>query len=346
MGGIRKRARRTAAWVDWPAKRLFETRMCDLGVELEGSWVEPLTIQVTEEVQNRGLRFRPHFWLSDEWFSPSGVPGIAMPFYLAHPRLMRLERSVMLEVEGGNRGSCLRLLRHELGHAVQHAYELHRRRRWRERFGSSSTPYPESYRPNPASRNFVHHLDAWYAQSHPDEDFAETFAVWLTPRSSWRRRYDGWPAIRKLEYVDELMAELRSVRPRITNHSRPYSLTTLRKTLLEHYRAKRERYSPGFTDQWDGDLLRLFSSSPRHADRESAASFLRRNRADIRELVARWTGEYQFTLDQVLKQMIGRCRELELRAVGAERTLRTDFAILLTVHTVNYVYRGREWHAV
>ena len=25
------------------------------------------------------------------------------------------------------------------------------------------------------------HLDPWYAQSHPDEDFAETFAVWLTP---------------------------------------------------------------------------------------------------------------------------------------------------------------------
>ena len=346
MGGIRRTARRRAAWAGWPTKWLLETRMCDLGLELAGSWVEPLTVRVADEIRDRGLRFRPRFWLSDEWFSPSGVPGIALPFYLAHPRLMRLERSVMLEVEGGTRGSCLRLLRHELGHAVQHAYELQRRRRWRDRFGRSSIPYPDSYRPNPASRNFVQHLDGWYAQSHPDEDFAETFAVWLTPRSDWRRRYAGWPAIRKLEYVDELMAEIAGTRPRKTDRSRPYSLPTLRKTLLEHYRAKRERYAPGYPDQWDGDLLRLFSSSPRHADRETAASFLRRNRVDIRELVARWTGEYKFTLDQVLKQMIGRCRELELRAVGPERSLRTDFAILLTVHTVNYVYRGREWHAV
>jgi len=337
---------RRRAWATWPVKRLLETRMCDLGLRLEGTWIEPVTRQVCAELDERGLLLQPHFWLSDEWFSPSGLPGVAIPFYLAHPRLMRLERSLMLEVEGGTRGSCLRLLRHEIGHAVQHGYELHRRRRWQRTFGLSSTPYPESYRPNPASRSYVQHLDAWYAQSHPDEDFAETFAVWLTPRSRWRTRYRGWPALRKLEYVDELMDELRDRRPTVLRRARPFALPTLRKTLIDHYRAKREWYSPGYTDQWDVDLHRLFSNSPRHRDRESAAAFLRRNRKFIRELVARWTGEYRFTLDQVLKQMIGRCRELKLRAVGPERRLRTDFAIVLTVHTVNYVYRGREWHAV
>jgi hypothetical protein len=321
-------------------------RLCDLGLTLEGTWIEPLTRQVTRELHVRGLRLKPHFWLSDEWFSPSGVPGVAVPFYLAHPRLMRLERGAMLEVEGATRGSCLRLLRHELGHAVQHAYDPHRRRRWQELFGRSSTPYPDSYRPNPGSRSYVHHLDAWYAQSHPDEDFAETFAVWLTPRSAWRKRYAGWPALRKLEYVDQLMRELEQVAPKRRSSARPYALPTLRKTLLEYYRAKREWYSPGYTDQWDADLLRLFSNSPRHGHCQTAASFLRRNRKEIREMVARWTGEYRFTLDQVLKQMIGRCRQLGLRAVGSERRLRTNFAILLTVHTVNYVYRGREWHAV
>jgi len=345
MGGMNVRGRRRA-WATWPVKRLLETRMCDLGLRLEGTWIEPVTRQVCAELDERGLLLQPHFWLSDEWFSPSGLPGVAIPFYLAHPRLMRLERSLMLEVEGGTRGSCLRLLRHEIGHAVQHGYELHRRRRWQRTFGLSSTPYPESYRPNPASRSYVQHLDAWYAQSHPDEDFAETFAVWLTPRSRWRTRYRGWPALRKLEYVDELMDELRDRRPTVLRRARPFALPTLRKTLIDHYRAKREWYSPGYTDQWDVDLHRLFSNSPRHRDRESAAAFLRRNRKFIRELVARWTGEYRFTLDQVLKQMIGRCRELKLRAVGPERRLRTDFAIVLTVHTVNYVYRGREWHAV
>lgn len=346
MGGPGRRRSTRPRWAGWPTKRLLETRMCDLGLSLDGTWVEPLTRQVNDELAARGLRVRPHYWLSDEWFSPAGVPGVALPFYLAHPRLMRLERNVMLEVEGGSRSSCLRLLRHEVGHAVQHAYELHRRRGWQRVFGLSSTPYPESYRPNPASRNYVHHLDAWYAQSHPDEDFAETFAVWLTPRSAWRRRYRGWPALRKLEYVDGLMDELRDVRPRKTTRARPYSLPTLRKTLLVHYRAKREWYAPGYTSQWDDDLLRLFSGSPGDRDRETAAVFLRRNRKEIREMVAKWTGEYQFTLDQVLKQMIGRCRELKLRAAGSERRLRTQFAILLTVHTVNYTYRGREWHAV
>ncbi len=133
-----------------------------------------------------------------------------MPFYLAHPRLARLERKMFKEVEGGTQRQCMQILRHEAGHIVQHAYALHRRRKWQEMFGRSSSPYPESYRPNPNSRDYVQHLPRWYAQSHPDEDFAETFAVWLTPRSNWRQRYAEWPgALEKLEFVDELMARDR-----------------------------------------------------------------------------------------------------------------------------------------
>ena len=140
--------------------------------------------------QGKGLRFRPHFWLSDEWFCPDGVPGIAVPFYLAHPRLSRLEQSQMLEVEGGTAEWCLRILRHETGHAVENAYRLRLRARRRQLFGSTTKPYPEYYSPRPYSKSFVIHLDAWYAQSHPDEDFAETFAVWLTP-GRMAQRYAG-----------------------------------------------------------------------------------------------------------------------------------------------------------
>ena len=290
------------------------------------------------------MRFWPHFWLSDEWFSPEGVPGVAVPFYLAHPRLMRLERSRMLEVEGGGRGECLRILRHELGHAIQHAYRLHRKPRWRKLFGSSSVPYPEAYRPDPASKRFVQHLDAWYAQSHPVEDFAETFAVWLRPRSNWRRRYHGWPAMKKLEFVDALMREIADVAPPVSSRARPDSVSRLRKTLREHYDEKRGRYTVGFHPGYDRDLRRLFSASPEHARHPTAASFLRRHRRQIRELVSRWTGEYQFTLDQVLKEMMGRCRELKLRAVGAERPLKLNFAIVLTAHTMTTLHKGRQWH--
>jgi hypothetical protein len=320
---------------------MLDLRMCDLGLTIEGTWLEPLTQRIHRELEEKGLRFRPHFWLSDEWFSPDGVPGVALPFYLAHPRLIRLERSRMLEVEGGTREECLRLLRHEVGHAIQHGYALQRRRRWQNVFGRSTDPYPDYYRPNPASKRFVQHLDAWYAQSHPVEDFAETFAVWLRPRSDWRRRYAGWKAMRKLEYVDELMDEIAGLPPEVRTRLRPYSLPRLKKTLREHYRVKRERYAESYSNGFDRDLMRLFTRDRR--GRETASAFIRRNRREIRELVSRWTGEYQFTLDQVLKELIARCRELKLRAAGPERKLKLDFAILLTVRTMYTLHRGRYW---
>ncbi len=341
--GTRPRQGRSG-WESWPLERLLDVRMCDLGLAIEGSWVEESIERIQRDLAARGLRFRPHFWLSDEWFSPDGVPGVAVPFYLAHPRLMRLERSRMLEVEGGTRQECLRLLRHEVGHGIQHAYELHRRRQWRQVFGKSTLPYPESYRPNPASKRFVQHLDAWYAQSHPVEDFAETFAVWLRPRSNWRRRYGNWPALKKLEYVDLLMLEIADQPPRVVRRTRPDSVSRLHKTLREHYTEKCQRYAVGFSNGYDRDLRRIFSAAPEHGRRPTAASFLRRNRRQIRELVSRWTGEYQFTLDQVLKEMMGRCQELKLRAVGSERRIKLDFAILLTVHTMTCLHRGRPWH--
>ena len=196
-------------WASLPDEQLLNLRMCDLDLRLESSpWLRERLDELAADLEARQVRFRPHFWLSDEWFTPDGVSGIALPFYLAHPRLARLEESQMLEVEGGTPEWCLRILRHETGHAIDNAYRLRRRRRRQELFGSSSEPYPEDYTPRPYSRSFVVHLESWYAQSHPAEDFAETFAVWLTPDSQWRARYAGWPALRKLEYMDALMREI------------------------------------------------------------------------------------------------------------------------------------------
>ena len=328
-------------------RELLSVRLCDLNVSIEGTWLEERIERVRDELAQRDLRFSPHFWLADEWFSPAGVPGVALPFYLAHPKLMRLERSQMLEAEGATAESCMRLLRHELGHAIQHAFNLHRRREWQRRFGKASTPYPEAYRPNPASRRYVHNLPAWYAQSHPEEDFAETFAVWLRPRYNWRRRYRGWPALRKLEYVDALMGELAGQPPGVRSRAKPYALARERITLGAYYQRKRAHYSVGFSDAYDRDLRRLFSESEGTGDqRETAVAFLRRHRREIRSMVAKWTGEYQLTLNQVLDQMIGRCKELRLKADGLERNLVLDFAIMLTVHGMNYLYRAREWHAM
>ncbi len=207
---------RKFGWASLPDEQLLEVRLKDLGVRIKGTWLEGCLERLDDELGQRSIGVRPHTWLSDEWFSPDTTPGIAIPFYLAHPRLMRLERKHILEVEGGSATECLRILRHETGHVVQHAYRLNRRRRWQRHFGRSSLRYPRYYRPNPASRKYVQHLRLWYAQSHPDEDFAETFAVWLSPRSNWRKRYAGWPALKKLEYVDELMAEIADEKPTLT----------------------------------------------------------------------------------------------------------------------------------
>ena len=189
--------RRKYAWEKLSDEQLLKQRLSSLRVKVEGTWLEDCLSTLNEELQAKGIRLRPHAWISSEWFSPADVPGIAIPFYLAHPRLMKLEKKMMLDVEGGTWSECMAILRHEAGHAVQHAWQPQRRRRWQQLFGLSSKRYPRHYRPNPASRRFVQHLRLWYAQSHPDEDFAETFAVWLRPRSNWRTRYAGWPALQE-----------------------------------------------------------------------------------------------------------------------------------------------------
>lgn len=335
-------------WAKWSDDALLELPLKALKVSIDGTWLEDCLSELCGELAQHDLRVRPHVWLSDEWFSPDNTPGIAIPFYLAHPRLMRLERKKILEVEGGTVTDCMRILRHEAGHVIQHSFQLHRRRRWQQLFGRSSQPYPDSYRPNPASKNYVQHLRMWYAQSHPDEDFAETFAVWLKPRSDWRRRYADWPALRKLQYVDELMKEIAGEKPLLTRRVRVDPLSRSKLTLREHYALKQARYLVNTPRHFDRDLLKIFSADPRDHRAPTAAQFLRRHRAQLRQMISRWTGEYQLTLDMILDGMIGRARELKLRAPGRERQLIMDLTVLLATRTVHSLYSPsrREWFAL
>ncbi|MFN8061615.1 MAG: putative zinc-binding metallopeptidase [Vicinamibacterales bacterium] len=330
------------AWAALSDEALLALRLCDLNLTIEGSVLEGRIAQLQQELDSRGLSFRPHFWLSDEWFTPDGVCGVAIPFYLAHPRLEKLEESQMLEVEGGTHDWCMKILRHEAGHAVDNAFRLQRRRRRLRLFGPSSQEYPEYYTPKPYSKSFVLHLDMWYAQSHPDEDFAETFAVWLAPESQWRKRYADWPtALRKLEYMDALMSELAGEKAPFASRRRLEPISALRKTLGEHYRRKREHYGVDYPNFYDRDLRRLFSDKPEFAGNMPAARFIGRLRREVRRRVASWTGLYQYTIDQVIEDMITRCRELKLRLAVPEERARLDFTIVLTVQTMNYLHSGR-----
>lgn len=328
-------------WADLPDDELLNLRLKDLPVKLAGTVVESRVAQLRSELEARGLKFPLHFYLSDEWFTPDGVAAMAVPFYLAHPRLERLEKTQMLAVEGGEHDWCMRILRHEAGHVIDNVYKLRLRQQRRKMFGKSSEPYPEFYTPKPYSKSYVMHLDPWYGQSHPDEDFAETFAVWLTPESNWQARYAGWPALKKLEYMDTLMQSLVGKAPLLDSQDEIDPLRRLNRTLRFHYRRKRRHHGVEHPAFYDRDLRRLFSDAPEDANRPTAAQFLGRFRVPVRKVVADWTGIYQYTIDKVLEDIIVRCRELKLRLKVPEDQARQEFTVLLTVQVMNYLHSGR-----
>jgi hypothetical protein len=307
------------SWARLPDAELLQLRFCDLKLQLDGTPLQRRLQRVYGELERRGIGFRPHMWLSEEWFSPDGVPGIAVPFYLAHPRLMRLERRMMRQVEGGNANWMMRIMRHEVGHAIDSAYRLRRRARWREVFGPASLPYPDSYRARPGSRRFVRHLGDWYAQSHPTEDFAETFAVWLKPNSDWRRTYASWPAWEKLSFVEEIMRDIAVQPPLVRRHVQIEPLGTNRRTLATHYHDKLARLGDWRSEAADVLLLRVFVRQPARRGAARAAVFLRGHRRELLTGTQRITDADSYTLHQVLRLAIDRSDNMQLYLRGSQR---------------------------
>jgi hypothetical protein len=321
-------------------EQLLDIRICDLPLHLEGTVLEAQVARLYKEFEARKLSLRPPVWLSEEWFTPDGVAGFAIPFYLAHPRLAKLEQKQMFEIEGGTEKECLRIMRHEAGHAIDNAYFLHRRRRYRDLFGSFHRPYPDWYKPEPTSKDYVLHLPGWYAQAHPAEDFAETFAVWLAPKSRWPKRYANWPALAKLDYIDEIMTTLAGQPPLNPSYKPVAELREITLTLRQHYDKKRQYYAFQGPPDYDRDLLRIFSTEPRHKAYPSAAGFLRRFRRELCHEVSEGTGVHHYAIDQLLIEMMKRCRELKLRLALTEEHARQKLLVLLTIQTMNGVHSG------
>lgn len=334
--------RRQPWWARLPDEELLDLRFCDLELTLARTPLQPALDRLHDELDRRGLRFRPHFWLSEEWFSPDGVPGVAIPFYLAHPRLQQLERRHMHMVEGGEARWLRRILRHETGHAIDTAYRLRRRRGWRQVFGPASRPYPDSYQPRTTSRSYVLHLGHWYAQSHPCEDFAETFAVWLRPNSTWRTDYADWPALRKLRYVDELMAEIADQPQLVRSREHVEPLRDNRRTLRQHYRRKTDFYGTSETDRYDTRLLRVFGRGERNPGRPRASAFLRSQQPQFERLLLRRTRLHPYLIEHVLRMVVARVRELDLRVTRPRATTkRRAFQVCARI-VHDFLRRGRE----
>ncbi len=337
------KTRKTGGWEELSDDDLLQVRIRDLKLQIPDSCMEPFVDRLYEELNDKGISCHPACYLADEWLTPDKVPVIGIPFCLAHPRLRQLEQKMMYEIEGGLEAICMKLLRHECGHALNYAYQLYRRTRWRETFGPFSAPYSASYDYQPYSRRFVIHLEDNYAQSHPDEDFAETFAVWLASSSRWRQKYKDWPVIKKLHYVDRVMQSISDQPARVTFKGRPpYSAARMTSTLAAHYERKRRVLGSEFQGYYDDSLRELFTTT--HAGNASmkASRLMRSSRARFVNNVARWTGHRKFDIRQLLNRLATRCDVLGLYTKAADEENTIGLTALLTAIASNTLTVSRK----
>ena len=302
----------------------------------------PFLQKLQDELNQKGLhKFKPYFWFSDEWFTPDGHTGIAIPFYLAHKKLAKLQESQIYDVEGGTPSNFMKLLRHECGHAIDNAFKLRRKKERQKVFGKSTLKYEDTYVPKPFSKQFVRHLNGWYSQSHPDEDFAETFAVWLNPKSAWKKKYKNWQgAYKKLLYMDKLMSELKGIKPLISSRKHIDPQNKMSKTLLDHYTEKREYFGLDYPNEFDVHLLRLFTNNPEMGTKVRADVFIKSVQKDVRKSVAPWTGAYQYTINEIIQLIIKRSKELNLLCKLPHEESKNQLIAMLSVVTLEYIHNG------
>ncbi len=215
-------------------RELLSQRICDLPLAIKNTRLETFINQLFHELERAGISFKPKSYLTDGWGCPNRVPVIGIPFYLADQKLCNLQAKLIgVKVEDDE--EVMMFLRHEAGHAFNYAYRLYRKLEWRRLFGRFSQPYKDDYAVVPFSPRFVHHFSGWYAQRHPDDDFAETFAVWLTPDSEWQKRYNGTQALAKLLYVDKMARKYGQQPPVITEGKLDMPLQEMTMTLDEWF---------------------------------------------------------------------------------------------------------------
>jgi hypothetical protein len=315
-------------------ERLMRSRISDLDLRIEGSELEPLVKHLYDELDRAGLEFKPPIYLTDVWGCPEGVPIIGVPFYLARPELSRIEAEIEENLETSD--ESMMYLRHESGHAFNYAYVLYEDEEWHRVFGPYSRPYMENFKPNPFSREFVRHIAGWYAQKHPDEDFAETFAVWLNPDSDWRAEYAGTAALEKLEYVDRVSRRIGRLPPKIQPRERDAPVEEMRYTVSDYYEHRREARLQ--IPRWfDGDLKQLLETEKREG-RSAAEPILRKRRHDVITEVAYWTGVQMGVVRSLVDHLLERIAALELQVIDAESERYViSFIAMVTTLATNYL---------
>jgi hypothetical protein len=323
---------------------LLNTPINALNISVSSPLLEPHTRRLFREMAARKIVFQPGFYLTDGWGCPDRVPIIGIPFYLADRRLRRIEEEQTGEVE--DEKTIMMFLRHEAGHAVNYAYRLWRQPDWVRLFGAFTRPYREEFRPDKFSRRFVRHIDAYrygrtYAQKHPDEDFAESFAVWLTPRSNWRERYRSWPALEKLEFVDSAMRTAGREKPRRMGQKLVRPVESMGMLLADYYGQKAERLRRAAQGYVDDKLREIFPPVGGQSLRPAGALF-RERREELVTRVVRWSGLEVAEGEALLAKLEGRCAALGLHYRQRDSTRRLMDAVAMAVSlAMDFAYIGR-----
>jgi hypothetical protein len=321
---------------------LLNLRIKELPLNIEGTWLSDCVKELYQELEGKGIKFKPVCYLGDEWFTADQEPEIGIPFFLAHPVLIKLEKKMMHEAEGETKSWCMQLLRHEAGHAINYAYKLYQSPDWKKIFGQFSKEYGDTYRFRPYSKSFVRHLEKYYAQCHPDEDFAETFAVWLTPNFDWHTHYKGWKALAKLQYVDKVMQEIKDKQPVVKKGKKYRKASSLSLTLTNYYKKKKRTFAEDFPDFHDANLIQIFSDKHKDDTKHPYAySIIKRYKDSISNNVSIWTGEKKFIINDLLETLIERCKHLGLLNQMPEQQAILKISTYVTALIMNYVHTGR-----
>jgi hypothetical protein len=324
--------------------RFRSTPLRDLKLTIEGTPLEPTLKQFDAELVARGIPIQPHYYLSTDWGVPFPSISIGIPFYLAHPDLIELHGQQVGHLEGSSGpAELLQYMRHEMGHVVNYAFHLYDEEDWVKLFGSMTQPYLEEYRPSPFSRRYVRHLPGWYAQKHPDEDWAETFAVWMTPGDAWRQDYKDWPKARaKLEYCDRTIASLKNRKPVVTARDYDEDASTLALTAEDFYRDSAPPDEP-LPEGVAGALRSIFfePGEAKAADVRPASELINRLKNSIAADVFRWTGHFPERTHALLRDMARRCDELhQVIPKSREMDATVNLTTLVTALAMNYVHNG------
>jgi hypothetical protein len=326
---------------------ILNQRICDFDLRIEGRPLGRVIERFMAELESVGIRrLRPKFYLSEEWGVPEGTVAIGIPFYLADERLLKVQAIRGGGVEGTTEEEILRYLRHELGHVINYAYGLYAAEEWTLLFGPMARPYSDQYRAVPFSPDFVRHLPGNYAQKHPDEDWADTFAVWMTPGVDWRELYSDSPgALKKLEYCSEIVKQIGERDPSTTAAELDLEASQMVITLQDFYREPAE--TPLTVPRsLDGDLKGIFAPfAPPSVEGSmrlgSAALLLKRQADSLASTVYRWTGVDPFIVRQILGHMIRRAHDMKLTyPLNARDTVLVQLTGFLTTLAMNYVYKG------